>query len=402
VIDPYDSVRTQPFEGVAVCGWQVTNRVSLPRWSAPAGVHRRLSRRLGRVREANETFGAPRLRELLRLRRVLLDASRRVAEAASALLAEGSFDLLWVELVTAHLAGHQLWAPARVVDMSGAGATDRRLLESALADAYEATDRALARVLELVPDDCDVIVMAGSGMTAETDRSDLLPGMLAAMLNGAPGAAASGRGRDPLWSVRAALPGAARERIARAIPDRAALEIAARLASSGNDWSRTRAFAVPNEPCGAVRLNLRGRERRGIVDSAEANDLMGEIGAGLLTFREPDGGPAVSAVERIDALEPSGPRSHLLPDLSVRWSAAPSTGLRFVESPAFGRIDRVGIGSGRSGNHSDEGWALLVPRRSSRRPTSGPARLVDVAATACAVLGADAELEALAGEPLLE
>jgi hypothetical protein len=62
----------------------------------------------------------------------------------------------------------------------------------------------------------------------------------------------------------------------------------------------------------------------------------------------------------------------------------------------------VGIGSGRSGNHSDEGWALLVPRRSRRRPTSGPAQLVDVAATACALLGADAELEVLAGEPLLE
>jgi predicted AlkP superfamily phosphohydrolase/phosphomutase len=276
------------------------------------------------------------------------------------------------------------------------------VLDTALADVYEATDRSLARILEALPEDADVIVMATSRMAAENDRSDLLPGMLKTILDGGSSAASARRSGGALWSVRAAVPVSVRGRVAQVIPDEAALQITARLSTAGMDWRRTRAFAVPSEPCGAVRLNLRGRERDGIVDPAEVDELVGQIEDGLLRFRDPDGEPAVAGVERIEAIEPSGPRSHLLPDLSVRWSPRPSSGLRLVEAPGLGEVHRVGNGSGRSGNHSGEGWALLAPARSRLTTPGRPAELVDIAATACALLGAEAEREALPGEPLLE
>jgi predicted AlkP superfamily phosphohydrolase/phosphomutase len=149
-----------------------------------------------------------------------------------------------------------------------------------------------------------------------------------------------------------------------------------------------------------VRLNVRGREREGIVEPADVDELVQELECGLLTFRDPDGAAAVAGVDRIEATEP-GPRSYLLPDLSVRWSDRPASGIERLESSEYGEVRRLGRGSGRSGNHSGDGWALLVPRRSRVRARQRPAQLVDVAATACAVLGADAELQALPGEPLL-
>jgi predicted AlkP superfamily phosphohydrolase/phosphomutase len=402
VIDPYCAVPARTAETVAVCGWQLTNRVTLPRWSSPAPLYRELSRRFGKSQSADEVFGGARLAELLRFQRVLLEAPDRAAEATRELLARERFDLVWIEMVAPHLAGHQFWDAGQVIDLTKATESERRIIGTALLDVYEAADLALARILESLPDDADVMLIAMSGMAAERDRSDLLPGMLKAVLDGDSGAGKPNRAGGPLWSVRAALPPALRAQIARLVPDRAALEVTARLLAAGTDWSRTRAFAVPNDPCGAVRLNLRGRERDGIVDPTEAEELEREIEAGLLSFREPDGEAAVTAVERIADLEPAGPRSDLLPDLVVRWGAKPSTGLRFVESPEFGEVHRSGSGSGRSGNHSGGAWALLVPARARPRKLARQAEVVDIAATAQALLGTDAELDGLPGESLLE
>jgi hypothetical protein len=62
---------------------------------------------------------------------------------------------------------------------------------------------------------------------------------------------------------------------------------------------------------------------------------------------------------------------------------------------------RHGVGSGRSGNHTEgDAWALVVPGASRSATPSRPPRLEDIAATAIALSGADAP--ELVGEPLLE
>ena len=402
VIDPYDCAPARAVDGVAVCGWQATNRVALAPWSSPPRARRQLSARHGKPRSADEIFGAARVSELMRLREVVLDAPRRVAAAALHFLARERFDLVWVELVGPHLAGHQFWDVGRVLDLTRASADERRAIDTTLGDVYEAADRALGEIIAALPEGADVIVMAASGMGPERDRSDLLPGMLRAVLEGGQGASADGRGGSLLWSLRAKVPPSLRAQVARLVPDRAALELAARLLTAGTDWSRTRAFAVPNDPCGAVRLNLAGRERRGVVDPGEAEDLMREIAAGLMSFREPDDAPAVTAVERSADVEPEGPYSHLLPELLVHWPARTSNGLRAVESPEFGEVRRPGRGSGRSGNHTQDAWALVAPAGSRVRRLDRPPHLVDVAATVYAHLGLDPELSRAVGEPLLE
>jgi hypothetical protein len=83
----------------------------------------------------------------------------------------------------------------------------------------------------------------------------------------------------------------------------------------------------------------------------------------------------------------------------VRWRQTPAAATASLRSPSFGTITRRGIGSGRSGNHTGGAWAILVPGRSHPRSTGRPARIVDIAASACSLLGVEAE--DLAGEPLL-
>lgn len=398
-IDPYESrPPRQPPAGTFLSGWQTRDRVVLPRWSSPPDLHRRMTRLLGAPPAVEEVFGRPSVGELLRLRRALLAAPGRVADAAAHLLAREPFDLVWLTYGAAHVGGHHFWDRSQL-DPAGADEGERLVLDRTLADIYAAVDAALGRTLERLPADGDVIVVSPVGMEANTSRADLLPGMLEAVLGG--GARATDAGGS-IWRLRAAAPVGLRARVAAALPDRVALELTARLELRGVDWPRTRAFALPADNQGYVRLNLAGRDRHGIVAPEAAGALMEEIAAGLASFLDPDGAPAVRAVDRTADIVGPGARADLLPDLVVRWSDRPSAALKEVRSPRFGRVARLGAATGRAGNHPEgDAWALVLPGtgRRARRP-SRPARLADVAATVAATL--TGETLGLPGEPLLE
>jgi len=397
-IDPYESRPPRDWRGTYVCGWGFTDRVVLPRWSLPRDASRELARRYGRGPHATEIFGRPTARELLVLRDKLVAAPARVAAAATALLARESYELVWLTFSAAHLAGHQFWDRSQL-----RGEPDERgrgLLEGALESVYAAVDDAFARVLAALADDADVIVTSAVGMDVNTSRADLLPEMLAAVLAGGPPARDENGSRPgAIWRLRAAIPPRARGAIARALPDRAALELTSRLELRGIDWSQTAAFAHPADNQGYVRLNLRGRERDGIVDPGDAGELMDRIAAGLRTFSDPDGAPAVQRVDRVAEHHP-GRRLDRLPDLVVRWSERPATTLQGVRSPRFGAVVRRGAGSGRSGNHTPgDAWAVVAPGASSFVPPDRAPQLVDVASSIAAVCSVDAA--GLAGEPLI-
>jgi predicted AlkP superfamily phosphohydrolase/phosphomutase len=394
-IDPYESRPPRLAEGIIVCGWGFADRVVLPRWSRPADAGRRFARRHGRGPDATEIFGRPRARDLLALRAKLVAAPGRVAALATELLAREAFDLAWLTFSAAHLAGHQFWDLSQL-DAAALARAERTSLESALDDVYAAVDAALGRVLAALPAGTDVIVASAVGMDVNTSRADLLPGMLSRVLAGGPAAA---NGAGAIWRLRARMPARLRGAIAGAIPDRAALALTARLELRGLDWASTRAFAHPADNQGYVRLSLRERERDGIVDPGEADALMDEIAAGLATFADPDGAPAVAAVVRAAGLYP-GAHADRLPDLVVRWADRPATTLASVSSPRFGEVSRAGSGSGRSGNHTPgDAWAVVVPGASDHAEPARAPRLVDVAATVCEVTGADRS--GLPGEPLL-
>jgi predicted AlkP superfamily phosphohydrolase/phosphomutase len=383
VVDPYDNWPPRAGEGVFVSGWQYRNRVAaLERWSIPAEAHRTLSRRFGRPPLVEDAYGAQPLGRLRRARRHLVAAPARVSAAVRHLLARERFDLLWATFSAPHFAGHFLW------DSPHPG------LERTVEEVYEAVDAAIGEILDGLGDDADVIVLSPIGMGPFTSRSDLLPELLAAVLGEGAERPAAG---SSIFRLRASVPSALRAAAASVLPARVVHELAARLCLQGVDWSRTRAVALPGEHNGYVRLNVRGRERDGIVDAREAEHLLAELAEGLATFRDDDGGEAIAAIERPDVGD--GPGAARLPDLVVRWADRPSAGVRALRSERFGEVGRHGE-TGLTGHHREEAWAVVVPAASRLRPLDRRPRLVDLAATVCEVL--DGDSTGLAGEPLLE
>jgi predicted AlkP superfamily phosphohydrolase/phosphomutase len=413
-IDPYECHRPHKAEGELVCGWGMRERVVLERWSVPDGGDRQARRRHGRPPDVTEVFGAQTPRELRRLRERFLAAPARVADLAIERLRERPFDLAWIVFAAPHLAGHRLWEVPPYIDSDTIGTDERRRLDEALADVYQEVDAQLGRVIDALPDDCDVIVCSVLGMDQNTSRADLLPGMLSAVLTGPDQSRGSFRSlgdrKEPrdgsdsdsgaIWRLRGALSGRLRAKVAAAMPDRLALELTARLELRGVDWSTTRAFAHPADNQGYVCLNRTGREREGIVGASEAAELAEQIREGLLDFRDPDGEPTVVAVDEVSERW-QGDAADRLPDLVVRWRPTSSVALSAVHSPRFGTVQRQGYGSGRTGNHTDgDAWAILAPRTGRTRDLSRPARVTDIPATVAALN--DVPLENLSGEPLIE
>ncbi len=392
-------------------------RVVLERWSVPDGGDRQARRRHGRPPDVTEVFGAQTPRELRRLRERFLAAPARTANLAIERLRERSFDLAWIVFAAPHLAGHRLWEVPPYIDGDAIGTDERQRLDEALADVYQEVDAQLGRVLEALPDDCDVIVCSVLGMDRNTSRADLLPGMLSAVLAGPDQSRGSFRSpsdrKEPrdgsdsdsgaIWRLRGALSGRLRSKIAATMPDRLALELTARLELRGVDWSTTRAFAHPADNQGYVCFNRSGRERDGIVSEGEGAELTEQIREGLLDFRDPDGEPTVIAVDEV-ADRWQGEAANRLPDLVVRWRPTSSVALSAVHSPRFGSVQRQGYGSGRTGNHTDgDAWAILAPCSGRTRDLGRPARITDAGGTRWA-LGflAGVSLEGLSGAPLLE
>ena len=151
-----------------------------------------------------------------------------------------------------------------------------------------------------------------------------------------------------------------------------------------------------------IRLNIRGRERAGMLPPEEAESLVAMLTEELLALRyEADGGAVVESVRRGRDLYP-GPEAEWLPDLVVDWdlsrpfgSAEVGTGeggLLRVRSPRGGLIEKQNR-NGRSGEHRNEGLFI------ARGPGITPGTLVrtvstmDYAPTIAKMLGCEMEAD---------
>ena len=136
-----------------------------------------------------------------------------------------------------------------------------------------------------------------------------------------------------------------------------------------------RAFSLPSFGEGRVRINLRGRERDGIVDADDYDRTCGEIEQLLGESINPRTGRSIAAhVERTHGNDPFDP---LAPDgdLLITWDTAVDA----VAHPTLGAIGPFPML--RMSEHSNAGFALIAgegiePARARNRPTAELAPLI--------------------------
>ncbi|MEA2716406.1 MAG: hypothetical protein QOI99_723 [Actinomycetota bacterium] len=336
-----------------------------------------------------------------------------------------------------------------------AGGATAELAGRWLRNVYDAVDEALGELLESVTADDHVVVFCTHGMG--TNASDLpsmvlLPELLHRMEIGSPllrnpqgpppglGDAVPGIPPDSTWAreIDRHFPGRARRRVRQAARslapvaaprlhrqltrrplaelDRAVVApglfgvpVRAETADHGTRstlawhqarryeryWPRMHAFVLPGFYDTAIRINLEGRDRHGLVAAEAYRGWCDRLEATLRQLRNPyTGNPVVSGVLRPRAHDPyaSAPTDA---DLVVSW-AEPACAL---EHPALGVVGPFPMR--RPGGHGDPvGFAAVagpgIPARhlGTRLPP-------DVPATILALLGRAPEA-GMEGAPLVE
>lgn len=153
------------------------------------------------------------------------------------------------------------------------------------------------------------------------------------------------------------------------------------------DWTRTRAYSLGVG--GSIYLNLRGRERDGLVSPAERDGLLREISEKLMLLVDPETGrPVLRRVYRADECY-SGPETVNAPDLILGYD----TGYRSSWNTCLGGFDPAVVVDNDSAWSADHCVAHdLVPGiLLTNKPiqTDEPA-LVDVAPTILREFGIEA------------
>jgi predicted AlkP superfamily phosphohydrolase/phosphomutase len=402
VVDAFMNAPVAGFGGLEVLEYGTWTWFDQPR-STPPGLWKEIEARFGAypAPEHTKVHGRPEPR---RFRDALVAGAGVKGELGRWLMREQPWDFLFFNFAEPHPAGHYLWHlqdrdyPLHPAGAAGGppGPPDSIGLGEAVLDVYRAVDAAIGRLLGELDGGDTVIVTSGDGMGPNYSGCHLVPEALhrLGLYHASDVGRAGGERERPrpgvAASLRGLIPPGLRRAVSRCLPPGMQHQLSMKWVNAGIDWQRSRAFCIPNANEAFVRLNLAGREPRGIVErGAERALLLERLGAELAALSNPATGLAgAEEVLKVQELF-AGPRHDDLPDLVVTWNARARVQGE-LESPACGRIAlQAGHATAPfySGNHRPAAFALA--RGPGVRPGAALAsgHLVDVAPTVAALLG---------------
>jgi predicted AlkP superfamily phosphohydrolase/phosphomutase len=271
-----------------------------------------------------------------------LEAVRRRGRLIEHLLEEAPPEIFIGVFPEVHVASHMYWHTVNGAD-PGPG----------LVDLFRELDRQLGRVLMRAGDEAAVLVFSLYGMRDGRGVPVLLDPLFRS-------AGLSARVASPAWpTLRRRVPTALKRMYHRFVSPARRLGLSKYGLIPSYDWSRTKAFPLPTDQHGLIRVNLRGREARGIVEPSDYDRLCGEIERLVSGLRTEDGTPVVAGVVRT-VPDDQAALSSRLPDLIIHWAPAATRAPFKLRTPAL----RCELGASRiTGEHSPHGfWVFRSPR----------------------------------------
>jgi predicted AlkP superfamily phosphohydrolase/phosphomutase len=259
-----------------------------------------------------------------------------------------------------HHAGHQLWHTAEPQHefYEGRELRGERALEPLLKEVYRAVDEQIAGLIKLAGSDATVMVFALHGMRPAVGFPNFLGPLL------------TERGFSHLeswssqsWSRRAHSLLAAKKRHTqdglkklyyKLTPTAATHKLARPTMLPVYDWKTTRAFSLPTDQYGWIRVNLAGREALGIVSPDQYEETCEQLEAMLLALTTESGASLVREIVRTAASAKCA-LGNPLPDLVVHWEdAAFASPLRIKDS----KVRAEPVGKKFTGQHASEGFCI--------------------------------------------
>ena len=363
------------FSGIQVLDWGSYER-HYPSQSSPDEILTEISRRFGAFPFGQEmSRDAPSsARHFSRARAELLAGTALKGSAVRWLMRARSWDFLMAVFSEPHPAGHYFWS-FHAEDHSDSLSASRPEFAAAIKDVYRAVDTEIARIIENLDATITLVVLSGQGMGPNAAKWPYIPEVLSRL-----GMLVSRTSKDLHWlgAFRDLVPRQWRRAVSRHLPGTLRDHLQVHWANSGIDWQQTRAFPLPTDLLGYIRVNLKGREPRGVVEpGAEYERVCGEISEALKELVDPNtGARIVREVFHADQVFP-GAQRHRLPDLIVSWQDGPA--VPEARAQSWDGINGDSLDP-RSGNHRQGGFALFYgPGIKKDRVAKG--RITDIAPT---------------------
>lgn len=394
VLDASNCYAPEPFHGVEIIGW-ATHDLLAPFSAFPPEMARWVHQRHGSKRMPDELYDTFKKTEFIQTRNLMLELSTQFAKLCKDLMTKEPWDFFLAYLSTMHHGGHRLWNTSNINEPLSEA--EQKEFSDALRQIYIAGDQAIGEIISQADPETVVMVLSMHGMGFNHSRGWILPDLLRLIL-------AQPRPETATFSLlqrlREVVPLAWRHAVKSRMPYSARRWLT-RFWRSGFDWNKTKAFQLLSDTQGWVRINLKGREAKGIVELHEYDALCEKISKGLKSFKDADTGePIVSDVFRASQIL-EGEKQDLLPDLIVQWANSPAAQHCAITSPEYGTVRWPTPGhnpEGRSGNHLMEGFFIMTgPGVKSGK--INPVNILDLAPTILALLGQPVPVD-MEGKPL--
>jgi predicted AlkP superfamily phosphohydrolase/phosphomutase len=389
VIDPVQAVHAPGLNGIQLYEWGLHDRTFCVS-SDPPGLIAEIRGRFGDHPVTSCDLHGETTEGYRRLRDGLLCGIEAKSTFLPDLLDREAWDLFACTFSESHCAGHQFWhfLDRRHPWHDAHAPAD---LRDALLAVYRGIDAGVGKVLDSAGDGATVLAVFSHGMDLYYDGPQLLPEVLVRL-----GMASGELGRAGSWLRKVKtrvthLPRPVKKlikRFARADPVQGMVAAAGCLVDPFES-SRTRAAFVSNNRCGAIRLNLRGREPHGCVEPGdEAASLIAMLKRELMALRDPVSNETIVA-RVVTAGEQFGPGHHPdLPDLICVFRTDLGMHERCV-SPAIGEVHAPVYHphAPRTGDHTVNSrlWASGPGVRA--HAAIGDANVLDIAPTVLDLLG---------------
>jgi predicted AlkP superfamily phosphohydrolase/phosphomutase len=400
VMDAFMNYPLEDFRGIQILEYGTWTWFSEP-LATPNDVWREIVSKFGRypAPEHSKVLSRP---EPYGFRKQLLDGAMLKARIVRWLMQEKPWDMFFVTFGEPHPAGHYLWHladPSYPAYPTGG----RAGLEHAVRDVYEAVDTAIGEIIQNLDSSVSVIVTSGDGMGPNYAGCHLIPDVLRKLgLYCAAGVGQQqnskeererslGQSRSMSSAIRNLIPLSVRRAISRCIPRHLQYQLSMKWANANIDWTRTKAFCVPNANEAYIRLNIKGREPQGIVARGTAYaELISELQSCMKGLVNPQNGRvATRQVVCNDDIFP-GPRREYLPDIVVNWD---------IDAKVLSelRSDRCGLIGGTTagyeippfytGNHRPSAFILGRGPKIVEKAIFTGGHVIDIAPTILAMLG---------------
>lgn len=378
--------------GINLAGWGTHDLIA--RGATPSDLWQQLVSRFGKPSMPVEYYGQQSCDSLLLLREQLLQSTRQMASIAVDLLSSEPWDFSCLVLGAAHRGGHYLWDDSQLSKEPDNGDLQGiNKIQTALEDILIACDVALGNVLSAIPDESLKIVFAVHGMKQNHGWGDVGNDIIEAIARSSQQQKIK---RGLLYQVRRRVPFNIVRPILTRMPQSVSEALVRLWSANMYDWQKTPYFPLPMDQAGYIRINLKGREKRGIVEPGENyQQLCDELEKNLYSLKDADSGQSIVAeVVRAWQNAPEDTEGRdVLPDLVVVWDEVTTLQCQRVISDRLTQlaidVPMVNI-SGRSGNHTGPGWFVAQGGEIKQQGLQQGHSIRDLAPAIFEVMGANA------------